>query len=186
MPRFGEPDVNAAAQRTIVVAEDETTTRILLQRILERHGFRVIAVENGYLACEAVRREKPDLVLLDWSMPVMDGRAALEALKSNAATRSIPAMMLSSHGEIDEKVVALTAGVQDFITKPVDPRELVARITQQLQWPELVASDAEAETSSDRLRSYSGAKVNSNLEKSGAAQRGSYIDQMFGTTKKRW
>jgi len=68
----------------------------------------------------------------------------------------------------------------------VDPRVLVARITQQLQWRELVASDAEAETSSDRLRSYSGAKVNSNLEKSGATQRGSYIEQMFGTTKRRW
>ena len=76
--------------------------------------------------------------------------------------------------------------MQDFITKPVDPRELIARITQQLQWRDLVASDAEAETSSNRLRSYSGAKINSHLEKSGATKRGSYIEQMFGTTKKRW
>lgn len=110
--------MSAVAQRTIVVAEDETTTRILLQRILERHGLRVIAVENGYLACKAVRREKPDLVLLDWSMPAMDDRAALETLKADAATRSVPAMMLSRHGEIDGTVIALTAGVQDFITKP--------------------------------------------------------------------
>jgi len=87
------PTVSAVAQRTIVVAEDETTTRILLQRILERHGLRVITVENGYLACKAVRREKPDLVLLDWSMPAMDDRAALETLKADAATRSVPAMM---------------------------------------------------------------------------------------------
>ena len=98
----------------------------------------MIAIENGSLAYEAVRREKPNLVLLDSSMPVMDGRAALEALKADAATRSIPALMLSRHGEIDEKVIVLTAGVQDFITKPVDPREHVARITQQLQWRELV------------------------------------------------
>jgi len=90
MPRFGKRNVNAAAQRTIVVAEDETITHILLRRILERHGFRVIAVEKGYLACEAVRREKPDLVLLDWSMPVMDGRAALERSRPTPPRAAFP------------------------------------------------------------------------------------------------
>jgi DNA-binding response OmpR family regulator len=173
-------------RRTIVVAEDEAATRMLLRRILARHNFRVIDVEDGRLACDAVRREQPDLILLDWAMPVMDGRSALAELKADAATRSIPIMMLSSHGEIDEKVLALTAGVQDFITKPVDPRELVARIEQQLNWRQLVAVDVEAEAYSQRLSRYSGARVNSNLQKKGAPQEASYIDRFYGTTKKRW
>lgn len=172
--------------RTIVVAEDEAMTRMLLCRILERENFRVIAVEDGRLACDMVRRVRPDLVLLDWSMPVMDGRAALEELKADATTRSIPIMMLSSHGEIDAKIVALTAGVQDFVTKPVDPRELVARITQQLSWRQLVADDVEVRSDSERLRMYGGARVNSNLAKNGTAGEGSYIEIIYGTIKKRW
>lgn len=184
--RLPEMDDVSPLQRTIVLAEDDTMTRMLLCRILARHNFRVIDVENGRLACDAVRREPPDLVLLDWAMPVMDGRAALQELKADAATRSIPVMMLSSHGEVDERVLALTAGVQDFITKPVDPRELVARIVQQLNWRELVAVDAEAEASRERLSRYSGAKVNSNLQKKGAPREASYIERLYGTAEKRW
>ncbi len=102
MHRFREPDLNAAAQRTIVVAEDETTTRILLRRILERHGFRVIAVEKE-----------------------------LEALKTDAATRSILAMMLSRHGDRRKGHRADRRRAR-LHHEAVDPRVLVARITQQL------------------------------------------------------
>ncbi|MBC5800445.1 MAG: response regulator [Candidatus Eremiobacteraeota bacterium] len=178
--------LEAPLGRTIVVAEDDAATRMLLCRILRRENYRVIGVENGRLACDAVRREQPDLILLDWVMPVMDGRAALAELKADAATRSIPIMMLSSHGEIDEKVLALTSGVQDFITKPVDARELVARIEQQVNWRKLVAVDVEAEANSERLSRYSGAKVNSNLQKKGFPEEASYIERFYGTTKKRW
>ncbi len=117
-----------------MVAEDDLTTRLILSRVLEHEGFRVIAVENGRLACEAVRRERPDVVLLDWLMPVMDGWAAVEELKSNPQTRSIPIVMLTSYSEVDQRIIALEAGVQDFLSKPFDRRELVACIEQQLRW----------------------------------------------------
>jgi len=128
---------------TIVVAEDDVTTRMVLHQVLAREDFRVVDVENGRLACEAVRRERPDVVLLDWVMPVMDGRAALEELKASEETRGIPIVMLSSHSHVDERIIALEAGVQDFLTKPFDPRELVACIEQQLRWRDRLASDAD-------------------------------------------
>ncbi len=133
-----------AFRGTIVIAEDDITTRLVLRRVLAREHFRVIDVENGRLACEAVRREHPDVVILDWLMPVMDGRAALEELKASRETRSIPIVMLTSLSEVNERVIALEAGVQDFLSKPFDTRELVACIEQQMRWRHGLAVDADA------------------------------------------
>ena len=83
---------------TIVIAEDDVATRLLLCQVLSRENFRVVAVDNGRLACDAVRRERPDVVLLDWRMPVMDGRAALQELKASKETRGIPIVMLYKPG----------------------------------------------------------------------------------------
>jgi DNA-binding response OmpR family regulator len=124
---------------TILVADDDPATRTLLRRILTNHNFRVIDVENGKLACVAAMRDKPDLILLDWVMPVMDGREATRVLKADPQSRAVPVIMLTSQNEIDEKVVALESGVQDFLTKPVEPRELVARIEQHLRWRQVLA-----------------------------------------------
>jgi diguanylate cyclase (GGDEF)-like protein/PAS domain S-box-containing protein len=141
LPKEAVP--KSASRATIVIAEDDLTTRLVLRQVLTRERFRVVAVENGRLACEAVRREHPDVVLLDWLMPEMDGRAALEELKSNAETRGIPIVMLTSHSQVAERIIALEAGVQDFLSKPFDPRELVACIEQQLRWRDRLASDAD-------------------------------------------
>ncbi len=117
---------------------------MLLCQVLTRERYRVIAVDNGRLACEAVRRERPDVVLLDWRMPVMDGRAALQELKASKDTRGIPIVMLTSQSQVDERILALESGVQDFLSKPFDPRELVACIEQQLRWQHGLALDARA------------------------------------------
>jgi len=129
---------------TIIVADDDQVTRLMLRHILSRQNYRVIEVENGLLACEAARRLHPDIILLDWSMPLMDGLAALKVLKSDASTRSIPVIMLTSQAEMAERVLALEAGAQDFLTKPCDPRELVARTNQHRHWRDLVAEDISA------------------------------------------
>ncbi|MGD0472144.1 MAG: EAL domain-containing protein [Candidatus Velthaea sp.] len=133
-----------APRGTIVLAEDDAATRIVLCRMLSNENFRVVAVENGRLACEAVRRERPDVIVLDWLMPVMDGRAAVEELKSSVQTRSIPIVMLTSLSQVDERIIALESGVQDFLSKPCDPRELIACIEQQLRWRQGLAVDADA------------------------------------------
>ena len=84
--------------------------------MLSREAFRVIAVENGRLACDAVLREKPDVILLDWRMPVMDGPAALQELRAHEETRGIPIVMLTSYSQVDERIIALETDVQDFLT----------------------------------------------------------------------
>jgi DNA-binding response OmpR family regulator len=127
---------------------------MLLCQVLDRSHFTVFACENGQIACEAVRREKPDVVLIDWMMPVMDGQRAVEDLKADPQTRGIPIIMLTSQLDISERVIALEAGVQDFLTKPVDARELVARIDQQMRWRKMLAVDANEAFVHDRLKLY--------------------------------
>jgi two-component system phosphate regulon response regulator PhoB len=116
-----------------VVAEDDAATRMLLCRLLERESFMVYPVDNGKRACEEVRLRRPDLILLDWEMPVLDGRRAAELLKADADTRSIPIIMLTTHKQIEDRSLALAAGVQDFLVKPFDAGKLVACIDQQLR-----------------------------------------------------
>jgi CheY-like chemotaxis protein len=131
---FLSADAYGIPTGSIVVAEDDDTTRLILGRMLRRHHYRVIDVENGHLACNAVRKEQPDLVLMDWAMPVMDGREATIFLKADRATRAIPIVMLTSHSAIEDKLAALEAGVQDFITKPFDEFDLIARIDGHMLW----------------------------------------------------
>jgi CheY-like chemotaxis protein len=119
---------------TIVLAEDDDTTRAILCRMLRRHHYRVVDVENGQLACYAVRKEQPDLVLLDWGMPVMSGHETTTFLKTDPTTRAIPILMLTSHSQIEDKIAALESGVQDFITKPFDEQDLIARIVGHMRW----------------------------------------------------
>jgi diguanylate cyclase (GGDEF)-like protein/PAS domain S-box-containing protein len=140
---FREPST-VQPRATIVIAEDDVATRAILRRVLEREHFRVIAVENGRLACEAVRTERPDVVLLDWMMPVMDGRAALEELSASPDTRGIPVVMLTSNSQLDERIIALEAGAQDLLSKPCEPRELLACIEQQLRRRDYLAADADS------------------------------------------
>jgi DNA-binding response OmpR family regulator len=127
---------------------------MLLTQILSQARFTVHACENGQLACDAVVRERPDVILMDWMMPVMDGRVAVERLKANIETRGIPIVMLTTQSEIAERVVALEAGVQDFLTKPFDARELIARIEQQMRWRKMLAVDANTAFAGERLKLY--------------------------------
>ena len=84
----------------------------------------------------------------------MDGQTAVEELKADPQTRGIPIIMLTTQSDISERVVALEAGVQDFLTKPFDARELVARIEQQMCWRKMLAVDANAAFTNDRLKLY--------------------------------
>jgi DNA-binding response OmpR family regulator len=124
---------------TVLVADDDPSVRMLLRILLARHGFSVLDVENGLVALETARRERPDLVLIDWVMPIMDGHETVRQLKRDPITRDIPVVMLTGQSTIDDKVAGLEAGAQDFLTKPFDGRELVARLEQQLRWRKLLA-----------------------------------------------
>jgi DNA-binding response OmpR family regulator len=174
---------NSEPRGTIVIAEDDPVTRMLLCRVLTKARFTVHACENGQLACDAVRREAPDVVLLDWMMPVMDGPAAVEFLKANLETRAIPVVMLTTQSDIEERVVALKTGVQDFMTKPFDTRELIARIDQQIRWRKLLAVDTNAAFTGERLRLYRPAERAPQTRADGTAVP-SFFDRIWGESPK--
>lgn len=123
---------------TILVCDDDPGIRTLLAVVLGRRGFSVLQAENGLLALEQTKRSRPDLVVIDWLMPVMDGRETVEKLKREPETRDIPVVMLTSQSSVEDKVAALESGAQDYLTKPFDQRELVARLEQQMRWRKLL------------------------------------------------
>ncbi|MGA9994283.1 MAG: response regulator [Pyrinomonadaceae bacterium] len=113
---------------TILVVDDEPINRNLIERRLEREGYRVLTAENGREAVEKTREERPDLVLLDVMMPVMDGLEACRLIKDDAATQDIPIIFLSARDETQTKVNALALGANDYISKPFKVEELLARV----------------------------------------------------------
>lgn len=113
---------------TILVADDEPINRALIQRRLERAGYRVLTAQNGREAVEKARSERPDLIILDVMMPVMDGLEACQLIKGDEATRDTPVIFLSARDETDIKVSGLSLGANDYISKPFKAEELLARV----------------------------------------------------------
>ncbi len=116
----------------ILYVEDNEDNVYMLVRRLRRHGFEVIVAADGAQGIEAARRERPDLVLMDLSLPVLDGWEATRRLKQAVETRSIPVIALSAHAMAGERERALEAGCDDYDTKPVDLDRLLAKIRAQL------------------------------------------------------
>jgi CheY-like chemotaxis protein len=131
----------------VLIADDDPSIRTLLRTILGRAGYGVAEAADGRQAVERARELQPDLVVLDWEMPYLDGRDAAAELKGDLATAELPIVMLTSRSRIEDKVDALGVGVQDFITKPFDYREFMARIEQQVRWKRLLDARREATAS---------------------------------------
>jgi two-component system, cell cycle response regulator len=113
----------------ILVADDEPINRSLIQRRLEREGYRVFVAENGQAAVEMTRETLPDLVILDVMMPEMDGLEACRLIKEDERTRDLPVIFLSARDETEMKVNGLTLGANDYISKPFKAEELLARVS---------------------------------------------------------
>ena len=116
----------------ILLAEDDGFSRDMLTRRLERQGFEMVAVPDGREALHAARTEKPDLILMDLEMPVMDGRAAMSALRSDPRTFRIPIIVLTAHTAPEDVAKAIEAGCHSYETKPIALRRLVERIHEAL------------------------------------------------------
>lgn len=113
----------------ILVADDEPINRSLIQRRLEREGYRVHTAENGLVAVALARETLPDLVILDVMMPEMDGLEACRLIKEDEATHDLPVIFLSARDETEMKVNGLTLGANDYISKPFKAEELLARVS---------------------------------------------------------
>ena len=115
---------------SILVVEDDRNIRELLQLYLEKEGYAVTIAEDGGQGMTKFRAYKPDLVLLDVMMPVMDGWTVCKTIRSESNT---PVIMLTAKGETDDKVNGLRSGADDYVTKPFEMRELIARIEAVLR-----------------------------------------------------
>jgi putative two-component system response regulator len=116
----------------VLIVDDDESIRLLLRRYMEADGYLVATAEDGLRAVVAAEAELPDLVLLDAQMPAMDGFQVAEAFKSSERTRTIPVIMITVLGDKDSRMRALKAGVQEFLTKPVDRNELSLRVRNVL------------------------------------------------------
>jgi two-component system cell cycle response regulator DivK len=112
----------------ILLVEDNEMNRDMLSRRLERKGFEVIIAVDGLEGVNMARTESPSLILMDMSLPVMDGWEAVRTLKDDPETKSIPVLGLSAHAMTPDRDKALKAGCDDYDTKPVDIKRLMEKI----------------------------------------------------------
>ena len=117
--------------KKILVVEDVDFNRDLLVQLLEE-DYEVIEAVNGQEGVEVAERERPDLILMDLSLPVMDGWEATRQLKANDNLRSIPVIALTGHAMKGDEEKALAAGCDDYLVKPLDEDELIAKIQKYL------------------------------------------------------
>jgi adenylate cyclase len=122
---------------SILIVDDSQNNLSLLDRILSKKGYKVRAASSGKFALEAVELSQPDLILLDIMMPDMDGYEVCSRLKAEERTRDIPIIFLSALVEVADKVKSFSLGGVDYITKPFEPTEVVARVENQLRMREL-------------------------------------------------
>ena len=121
-------------KETILVVDDEPHIRKILAFLLEQNGFTVLSAEDGVRALQLVRTELPDLILLDLMMPKMDGFEVCQHLREDFQTSQIPIIIVTAKGDVSEKVRGLKGGANDYLTKPYDHNELVARVRNMLDW----------------------------------------------------
>jgi class 3 adenylate cyclase len=119
-------------QATVLVADDDPVTRLMLSGSLERSGHQVRTAENGAQALDLARSEPFDVVLLDVLMPELDGYGVLEQLKGDPELRHIPVVMVTSVDDVDSAVRCIELGADDYLSKPIDPVLLTARVNAGL------------------------------------------------------
>jgi CheY-like chemotaxis protein len=117
---------------TILVVEDNEASRDALARRLQRRGYDVVMAVDGQQAVSVAQSAKPDLILMDLGLPVIDGWEATRRLKADASTRHIPIIVLSAHAMTNDRDLALAAGGDDFDTKPVRFEPLIDKIASLL------------------------------------------------------
>ena len=126
---------------SVLIVEDDRNIAELLQMYLEKEGYAVTVANDGGQGLAKYRAIKPDLVLLDVMMPVMDGWSVCKAIRAEAQT---PIIMLTAKGETDDKVAGLKSGADDYVTKPFEMKEVLARIEAVLRRTSGVATEKKA------------------------------------------
>ncbi len=116
----------------ILLVEDNEMNRDMLSRRLMRKGYEVVMAEDGAKGVALATSEAPDIILMDMSLPVMDGWEATQAVKADPATAAIPVIALTAHAMVSDREKALAAGCDDYDTKPVELPRLLGKIEKLL------------------------------------------------------
>ena len=118
--------------KRILVVEDQQDNRQILRDLLESANYVVIEVEDGEQALAAVRAQRPDLILMDVQLPILDGFEATRRIKADPELNSIPVIVVTSYALGGDESKARAAGCDGYVTKPYSPRQLLAKIKQYL------------------------------------------------------
>jgi DNA-binding response OmpR family regulator len=137
--------------KKILIVDDDFDTLHMVGKMLERHGFQILAANNGEKAIQLAKSEHPDLIILDIMMPGMDGYGVTRQLRTIEATAFIPIILFTAKAQVDDKLEGFEAGADDYLTKPTHPAELIARVKSILTRPKTggFPPDQEGETPSD-------------------------------------
>lgn len=117
----------------IMVVEDEEAIGLMLKYNLEKEGYDVVVESRGSKALAEVEKNRPSVILLDWMLPEMSGVEICKLIRSKPDIKNIPVIMLTAKGEEEDKVKGLSAGADDYVTKPFSVPELMARVKTQLR-----------------------------------------------------
>jgi signal transduction histidine kinase len=131
--------------KTILLADDEAHLRTLVRTTLDQPGYRILESEDGAAALELAKRERPDVVVLDWMMPSMTGIEVMTELRRDAATAAIPVILLTAKGQRADVAQALASGASAYLAKPFSPLELLAKVEQLCRECDAVATAARAD-----------------------------------------
>ena len=116
----------------ILIVEDNEMNRDMLSRRLIRKGFEIVMAEDGRKGVEMSKSENPDLILMDLSLPIMDGWQATTSIKSDDQTKNIPIIVLTAHAMAGDREKALDAGADEYDTKPIEFKRLLGKIKEFL------------------------------------------------------
>jgi putative two-component system response regulator len=137
----GRAEFALAGERPLVlVIEDEPTQRSLLTRVLEREDYDVLGIGNGEMGLRAIVEYGPQMVLLDLSLPGMDGFEVCRRLRADPLTATLPVIVITAHTSMEDMVAALDAGADDFLAKPVQHVELLARMRSAMRLRRAITS----------------------------------------------
>ena len=116
----------------ILIADDYDEVRVMIKLNLELEGYEVLEATNGAEAVELASRARPDLILMDLNMPILDGISATRRIREDTRLRNVPIIALTAHGTSDYRLKALAAGCDEYVTRPVDLHQLESVIERLL------------------------------------------------------
>jgi DNA-binding response OmpR family regulator len=145
-----EPATEGPPVETVLVVEDSRPMQRTLQRLFESDGLQVQVASDGLAGIESFRKQLPDAVVLDLKLPRLPGKEVCRAFKAHAA--SVPIVVLSADSEVEDKVLLLELGADDYVTKPFSPKELLARVRRAMRRAEGAAANGTAAANSPQAK----------------------------------